>query len=261
MAASGSPDLVVVTGAGRGIGRAVAMDQGRRTHVLCLSRSGRAEDTAEAIRSAGGTADALIVDLERPVEAEATVFEWITDRSFQRIAAVFAAGVLGPKGPLESTPIEEWESTFRANVFGNLAIAKALLPSQRATRYGRLLFFGGGGAAYAYPAFPVYAASKAALVRIVENLHEDLKSAGDFATAILAPGAVETDMLASIRASGAEIRTTVGIEEPVAFARAFLAAESCGFSGRFVHVRDRWPELLDGGEPLAENLWKLRRVE
>ncbi|SEF52499.1 3-oxoacyl-[acyl-carrier protein] reductase [Bryocella elongata] len=261
MTASASPDLVVVTGAGRGIGHAIAMDQGKRAHVLCLSRSGRAVETAEAIRVDGGSADALVVDLERPEESEATLTEWLRGKPFSRIAAVFAAGVLGPEGPLEASSIAAWETTFRANVFGNLAIAKAILPKQRANSFGRLLFFGGGGAAYAYPAFPAYAASKAALVRIVENLHEDLKDAGDFATAILAPGAIETDMLARVRETGAEIRTTVGIEEPVAFARAFLAAESCGFSGRFVHVRDRWPEYLNGGEPLDANLWKLRRVE
>jgi NAD(P)-dependent dehydrogenase (short-subunit alcohol dehydrogenase family) len=254
-------DLVVVTGAGRGIGRAIALDQGRSAQVLCLSRSEHARETAEAIRAAGGHAEAVVVDLEDALATEIAVDRWLQGKVFRRIGVVLAAGVLGPRGPLEATAMQAWESTFRVNVFGNLAVAKVVIARQRALGAGRLLFFGGGGAAYAYPEFPAYAASKAALVRVVENLHEDLKRAGDFATVVLAPGAIETDMLAAVRASGAEVRTTVGIEEPVAFARAFLEAERCGFSGRFVHVRDRWAEYLGTEAVLADSLWKLRRVE
>jgi 3-oxoacyl-[acyl-carrier protein] reductase len=254
-------DLVVVTGAGRGIGRAIAIDQGRSSEVLCISKSERANETAEAIVEAGGSATALTVNLEKPAEAEQVIRAWLKGKRFRRIGGVFAAGRIGPQGPFESMSVGDWEDTFRANVFGNLAVAKAVIQSQRELGAGRLLFFGGGGAAYAYPQFPAYAASKAAMVRIVENLHEDLKNKGDFATVVLAPGAVETDMLAAVRASGAEVRTTVNIEEPVAFARAFLGAESCGFSGRFVHVRDTWVDYLNNDNVPVADLWKLRRVE
>jgi NADP-dependent 3-hydroxy acid dehydrogenase YdfG len=158
--------------------------------------------------------------------------------------------------------IGDWDRAFKINVLGNLAVARALLPVQIQHRFGRLLFFAGGGAAYAYPMFPAYAASKSALVRIVENLHEDLKDKGDFATAILAPGAVETDTLATVRASGAEVRTTVNISEPTAFAREFILSETCSFSGRFVHVRDTWPQWLNSNQAMpGKDLWKLRRVE
>lgn len=260
---SGSyPDLAVITGAGRGIGKAIALEAAKKSFVLCISRSETALDTAESINTAGGKATGLALDIEDYRTAEARVGEWISNSSFKRIAAVFAVGIVGPQGPLMDSNLGEWDRAFKVNVLGNLAVARGLLPRQKQNRFGRLLFFAGGGAAYAYPMFPAYAASKTALVRIVENLHEDLKDEGDFATAIVAPGAVETDLLATVRASGAEVRTTVDISEPTAFAREFILSETCAFSGRFVHVRDSWPEWLNGnGELPGNDLWKLRRVE
>lgn len=257
------PELTIVSGASRGIGRAIALDAAATgSHVLCLSRSRGCEETAAAIRAAGGGADALPVDLSDVAAAERVIGAWLEGRTFARIGLALTAGALGPSGSLGSTKLEDWDAAYRTNVLGNLAVVKAALPRLLASRFGRLLFFAGGGAAYAYPLFPAYAAAKTALVRVVENLHEDLRDAGDFAVAILAPGAVDTDMLARVRAAGGEVRTTVDIAEPVAFTRAFLSAPRCGFSGRFVHVRDPWPSLLEGTEePPTPNHWKLRRVE
>ncbi len=258
-----SPDLVIVTGAGRGIGQSIAQSVAETgAHVLCVSQSDKAVQTASTIRERGGKADGLVIDLADFVTAERQVSEWIAASSFKRIGVVLAAAVLGPTGPLFETPLTEWEKAFKTNVLGNLAIARAALPRQLENKFGRTLFFAGGGAAYAYPMFPAYAATKTALVRAVENLHEDLKDKGDFAVAILAPGAVETDTLASVRASGGYVRTTVGIEEPTGFAKAFVTSASCAFSGCFVHVRDVWPQYLNNDSQLSgKDLWKLRRIE
>jgi NAD(P)-dependent dehydrogenase (short-subunit alcohol dehydrogenase family) len=258
-----APDLVVVTGAGRGIGKGIALEFARsNATVLCISRARNAQATAEEIIKAGGRAEALPVDLADFVETGKTVAAWAQGKSYNRIGIVLAAGVLGPTGDLATTPLEEWDYAFRANVLGNLAVVQAMLPAMLEKKFGRILFFAGGGSAYAYPLFPAYAASKTALVRAAENLHEDLKEKGDFATAILAPGAVDTDILAAVRAQGGYVKTTVAMEEPVTFAREFVNARSVGFSGGFVHVRDTWAEYLNSGkEASKKDLWKLRRVE
>jgi NADP-dependent 3-hydroxy acid dehydrogenase YdfG len=257
------PELVIVTGAGRGIGKAISVDSGRQgAKVLCISRSAKVEETAAQIREEGGHAEALQVDLADYEKAGGAVEHWVAGNRFSRIGVVLAAGTLGPSGTLTGTSLAEWDTVFRANVLGNLAVARAALPAMVNHKFGRLVFFAGGGAAYAYPLFPAYAISKTALVRAVENLHEDIKDQGDLAVAILAPGAVETEILAAVRAQGGYVRTTVAMEEPVAFVRAFLNARTVGFSGGFVHVRDEWANYLDSGRTTErKDLWKLRRVE
>jgi NAD(P)-dependent dehydrogenase (short-subunit alcohol dehydrogenase family) len=256
-------DLVIVTGAGRGIGRAVACQAARQAgRVLCISRTASCLDTVAAIRRAGGTADALQTDLADYSDSGRAISGWLETRDYRRIGLVLAAGALGPSGPLWETPLDQWDLAWRTNVLGNLAVVKASLPGMRANRFGRLLFFAGGGAAYAYPLFPAYAIAKTALVRAVENLHEDLHGSGDFAVTILAPGAVDTEILATVRAKGAEVSTTVAMEEPVNFVCSFLAASGRGLSGCFVHVRDNSRPFLENGESLPRrDLWKLRRVE
>ncbi|HUO05704.1 MAG TPA: SDR family oxidoreductase [Candidatus Binataceae bacterium] len=257
------PELIIVTGAGRGIGHAIAIEMARiGAAVVCISRTKSCHKTAAMIRARGGTADAIVADLADYSKTEKAVARFLKGRRERRIGIVLAAGSLGPSGPLWKTPLADWDAAWRTNVLGNLAVVRACLPKIRANRFGRILFFAGGGAAYAYPLFPAYAIAKTALVREVENLHEDLKDAGDFAVAIVAPGAVETRMLAAVRKKGGEVRTTVGIEEPVTFARVFLSARHCGFSGHFVHVRDNWRPLLEpGATPSKNELWKLRRIE
>jgi NAD(P)-dependent dehydrogenase (short-subunit alcohol dehydrogenase family) len=256
-------DIAIVTGAGRGIGRVIALDLARHgTLVLCVSRSANATKTRDAIRTAGNRADAIEVDLAQYDVAGAAVSAWLEKQSGHRIGVALAAGSLGPSGPLWQTDLAEWDETWRANVLGNLAVSQGALRRMRTEHFGRILFFAGGGSAYAYPLFPAYAAVKTALVRATENLHEDVKDEGDFAVAIVAPGAVETDTLAQVRGKGGHVRTTVAMDEPLTFAREFLFAGCCGFSGSFVHVRDAWQPLLAGqGELARPDLWKLRRVE
>lgn len=122
--------------------------------------------------------------------------------------------------------------------------------------------FSGGGAAYSFPIFPAYSASKTAMVRITENINEDLKGKGDFAIVCLAPGAVETEMLKEVRLAGAEVKTVVEISEPLTFVQEFINAKSCSFSGSLVHVRDNWKDYLNSNKSLGEDThWKLRRIE
>jgi NAD(P)-dependent dehydrogenase (short-subunit alcohol dehydrogenase family) len=256
-------DTIVITGAGRGIGRAAALHlAGTGAHILCISQSANAAETARLITAAGGAAESLSIDLADYASAESTVSAWIGRHPGQRIGAVLAAAILGASGPLIHTDLATWDLAYRIGVLGNLAVLKALLPRMTEASFGRIVGFSGGGSAYAYPIFPASSATKTAMVRAVENLHEDLKDKGDFATVCLAPGAVDTDMLKQVRNAGAYVRTTADMAEPVGFLERFLTAESCGFSGCFVHVRDSYAHLLNTGEHIAtSSLWKLRRIE
>jgi 3-oxoacyl-[acyl-carrier protein] reductase len=252
-------DCAIVTGAGQGIGKAIARDLGARdVHVVCVSKSINAEKTAAEIIKAGGSAETIITDIGDIDNTRARISDWTKRNEFKRMGLVLAASVLGPHG---FQKIEEWDECYRVNVLGNLTVYMAVLPQLFENKFGRIVCFAGGGAAYAYPLFPAYAASKVAMARTVENIQEDLDGKGDFAAVCLAPGANETDMLKKVRAAGAKIKTTVDISEPVAFVREFLFCKNCGFKGALVHVRDNWREYLDGEKKTSENQWKLRRIE
>lgn len=253
-------DAVIITGASRGLGRAVALMAGDLTHVLCIARSDTTDTTCAEIVARGGTAESLPLDLAHLHTITEQVGAWISVRSQCRLAVVLAAGTLGSVGGLSDSDMTDWAQTFQTNVLGNLAVVKALLPRMQKARFGRIVTFAGGGAAYAYPLFSGYAISKTAMVRATENLDAELRGQGDFLTVCIAPGAMETEILAQVRAAGAEVRTTVPIHESVEFVRQFIEAKTCGFSGRFVHVRDSWREYLNS-EPLLDDRWLLRRTE
>ncbi len=249
----------MISGAGQGIGKAVAFELARSgVPVLCLSKTGNCTETAAEIVAAGGKAEALVLDIADAQKTQAALLIWIGKKPHRKIGLVLAASVLGPQ---TFDDVAGWEECYRVNVLGNVAIYSALLPRMLENKFGRIVGFGGGGAAYAYPLFPAYAASKVAMVRTIENIQTSLENKGNFAAVCLAPGANKTNMLARIRAAGAEIKTTVDISEPVNFICKFLFCRDCGFKGSFVHVRDNWKDFLDAGKKQDEKQWKLRRIE
>ncbi len=151
---------------------------------------------------------------------------------------------------------------IQSEPFGNLAVVQSALSIMEKHNYGRIIMLAGGGAAYAYPIFPAYACSKTALVREVENLAVDLDSKGDIVVVCLAPGAIETDMLKAIRAAGAQVKTEGNITDVIECVKSLLSKQCKSLSGRLIHVRDNWDEIINGEEEsLPSNHWKLRRIE
>jgi NAD(P)-dependent dehydrogenase (short-subunit alcohol dehydrogenase family) len=254
-------DAVVITGAGRGLGRAVAMRFGaNHIPVMCIARTESAASTRDDIVACGGTAESCQLDLGEPQSAENFISRWINERPYKHIGVVLAAGVLGNGGGLAEADWADWSRTFVTNVLGNLAIVRGLLPRMLTAKFGRIVTLAGGGAAYGYPLFYAYAISKTAMVRATENLQAELKGCGDFLTVCLAPGAMDTLMLQQVKKAGGEVRTIVPMDEAVTFIWEFLHAQDCAFSGRFVHVRDDWRGWLKPAT-LEDDRWFLRRVE
>lgn len=256
-------DCVVVTGAGRGIGAATAKHLASLgVPILCIARSHNAQTVAEQIESERGKASALALDLSDLAVTKNTVSQWIAEMPYRRLGVVLAAAITGPSGGLQTADLSDWLLTFQTNLLGNLAVLQALFPRMLDARFGRIVLFGGGGAAYEYPLFAGYSASKVAVVRATENLNAELSTQGDFAAVCLAPGAIETDMLRKIRNAGGKVRTLANIREPLKFIEKFLGSLRSPFSGRFIHVRDDWEKWIDqDGAAFPAEQWFLRRVE
>jgi NAD(P)-dependent dehydrogenase (short-subunit alcohol dehydrogenase family) len=247
---------VLITGAGRGIGKRLAIGfaaQGAR--VGLLARSQAELDLAKLeIEHAGGAALRIRADVRdydqmcAAVERMRSVFGGVD-------ALIASAGIQGPLGTLVDIKPRAWAETIETNLLGVMHACRAALPHMIDQRRGKIIVMGGGGAASARPRFSAYAASKAAVVRFVETLAEEVR---DYNVQVncMAPGGTYTHMTDEIlhageRAGGKEIeeaedvRLTGGMHpEKQIHLALFLASErSNHISGKLIHVNDDWRRL------------------
>lgn len=166
-------------------------------------------------------------------------------------ALVHAAAEIGPVGPIESVDPSEFLEVLRVNVLGTFLAVRSCLPALRESS-GRVVAFSGGGATGPLERFDAYAASKAATVRLVENLARQ----GIEINAV-APGFVATRMHETTLAAGPELagrdyyeRTKEDLEaggtapEVAAELVAFLvSSDAAGISGKLISAPwDPWQE-------------------
>ena len=261
------PDLLVVSGASRGIGQSVmqaCLADSIKTVAISSSPTTLAPELAQhaayliTLTHDLGDYNGLAAKLTPAISALLN-----SQRSAPaRIGIVLCASQIGEHGGLMSADFAAWDRLFQINVLGNLAIIKTVLSLVKPDDIIRIVFFAGGGAAYAYPEFSGYALTKVATVRTVENLGAEFKTDNRNASIVaLAPGAVDTNMLKTVVAHGGTVKTKTDISEPTGFAKRFVCDEmpSLALNGRFVHVRDDVTTLAAKG--LSDTHFKLRRVE
>ena len=185
---------------------------------------------------------------------------------------IAAAAVQGPIGPLLSTKPKAWNETIEINLIGAVNACRAVLPHMIEKRSGKIILLVGGGSGHSRPNFSAYAASKAAIVRLVECLADEL---GDHNVQVncISPGAAYTHMTDEILHAGPvkagqkeideaeQTRITGGIapDKQVQIA-LFLASESSNhISGKFLHVNDDWRRFEQHN--MKHELYTLRRVQ
>jgi NAD(P)-dependent dehydrogenase (short-subunit alcohol dehydrogenase family) len=184
---------------------------------------------------------------------------------------VCAAAVLGPIGSLEEYAVSEFRRTFDVNVVGTLLAIRHCLPALRRAG-GAIVTFSGGGATTPLPRYDAYACSKAAVVRLTENLAQEL---APVKINCVAPGFIATKMHDATLAAGpgragaAYYERTVSQLESGAV-RAAQAAElvhlllsGVPFSGKLVSVPwDPWRDASFRSRLASESwLGTLRRVD
>jgi NAD(P)-dependent dehydrogenase (short-subunit alcohol dehydrogenase family) len=248
---------VVVTGGGRGIGRAIATafgERGATVHVVSLSATCR--DVAEGIIAAGGRARAYVGSVTDEDFCKSTL-EAVAEEGDGPDVLINAAATIGEHGPFLQMSMEAFAATLEVNLLGTCHFMRWALPTMINRCFGRIVNFAGGGAAYAYPNFTAYGASKVAVVRLTETVAAEISVPG-VTVYVIAPGAVETDMLAQVRAAGGEVRTVTQVEEPVRLVLFLAGPDSGHITGRFLHVRDRYdyPQYFED-----RDMFTLRRVE
>ncbi len=187
--------VAIVTGAGRGIGRAIAIALSEEgASVIAAARSNdEIHETEQLIRMNGGVCESVNIDVSDKDSVRQMVEQTLTRFGTVNVL-VNNAGMQGPIGPLVENDSQLWEHTINVNLFGTFYCCQAVLPEMIGQKQGKIINLSGGGATSPRPNFSAYAASKAAIVRLTENLAVELQEHNIQVNAI-APGAVNTKML------------------------------------------------------------------
>ena len=186
---------VLITGGSKGIGRVVADALAERGwRVALLAREEHALQRARGELPGEGH-EAFVMDV-----ADESAWERLAPRLGDLQGLVCAAAVLDPVGPIGSYAVADFRHTLEVNVLGTLLAIRACLPALLASR-GAVVTFGGGGATTPLARFDAYAASKAAVVRLSENIAVELAGQGVRVNSV-APGFVATGIHQSTLAAG-----------------------------------------------------------
>jgi len=265
---------VLITGAGRGIGKRLALGfAAAGAHVGLLARSKAELDLAKLeIEHAGGGALRFRADV-RDFEQICAAVDRMRVHFGSLDILIAAAGSQGPIGPLVNVRPSEFADTVEINLMGVLHACQAVLPHMIERRSGKIIVLSGGGAAYARPNFAAYAASKAAVVRMVETLAEEVRDK-NIQVNCLAPGGTYTSMTDEILHAGEkagqkeiddaqQVRLTGGVApaKQVELAMFLASDKSNHISGKLLHVNDDWKRLRDTNmHPEAYTLRRMLKV-
>jgi len=229
--------IALVTGANRGLGRGAALAlAGRGARVLVTHRgdAAGAEKTVEQVRAAGGTADALRLDIsDVPSFAPFTsqLREQLGRWGASRLDIVVNNAGVGIFGPLEEVTTDDFDTVMGTNVRGTFFLIQALAPLL--AQGGRVINVSTSLTRHTSPATSVYSASKAAVEALSRTLAAELGPRGIRVNSI-APGPTATDFNGGAMRDDAETRRSlagqtalgrVGEPEEIGAAIAALASE------------------------------------
>jgi NAD(P)-dependent dehydrogenase (short-subunit alcohol dehydrogenase family) len=264
--------VAIVTGSGRGIGRAIAQAlAGLGAAVTVTARSGdQLADTVAVIAAAGGQALAVTADVTDQ-DAVAHVVA-ATEQQFGPVdLLVHNAGVAGPIGPLWDVVPEEWWRAVGTHVYGLVLYAHAVLPGIVARHRGRIITVASATSSGTFPYASSYGCAKAAQVCLTETLAAETQAHNVYVFAIY-PGLVRTAMTQEVQQSTAAQQWLPQHQARYAMEESYVPPERAtqlvtflasgrgdGLSGRYLSIADDVADLARRAEEIQrQNRYVLR---
>jgi len=242
--------VALITGAGRGFGRAIALAfarEGARVAANYLGSRAGAEEVAAEARRLGTEAVALRGDVAREDDVKALVAA--TLERFGRLDVLVNNAGIMVRGPMLAVPAEECRRMFDVNVTGTMLCTRHALPAMIERKGGRIINLssqlaqravGGGG-------FAAYAATKGAIESLTRALAAEVGVHGITVNAI-APGGIDTDMSRDVMTPEYRARRLAelplhrfGSVDDVAYCAVVLASDEAGYlTGQILHPSGGW---------------------
>jgi NADP-dependent 3-hydroxy acid dehydrogenase YdfG len=213
--------VALVTGAGRGIGRAVAVAFAAEGAAVALAARSRADlaAVAAAIREAGGRALAVPTDVTQDGAVEALVESVLADLG--RLDLLVTAAGTAAFAPVAESKPSDWDAMLTLNLRAVMVCCRAVLPAMLRQRSGTILNIASIAVKRALPGSAAYTATKAAVIGWSRVLAEELRPHG-VRVGVLVPGAVDTPLWDAL--GGSPPREKMLRPEDVARAAVLMAS-------------------------------------
>jgi 3-oxoacyl-[acyl-carrier protein] reductase len=239
--------VALVTGASRGIGRAIAAGLAEAGFTLVLNDVAAQEDTlrqacAEIAAHSGVACHALVADVSDRAQVQAMAAGAL-DAAGQIDALVNNAGILIPS-PVETLAERDWDAVMDVNAKGTFLVTQAILPHMRQRKYGRIINIASIGGKHGAPGQAHYSASKAAVMGFTRVLAQEVGQDGITANCVC-PGIIVTEMGRTNLDDPAKRQAWIGITalrrlgqpEDVAGPVVFFASDAAAFvTGQTLNV-------------------------
>ncbi len=186
--------VALVTGAGRGIGRAVSLLLGKSgCRVVLAARTGdQLEEVQKEISARGGEALSIPTDLTKDEEINGLVGK--IQQTWESVDILVNNAGWGKRAPVVKAKVEEWDQTFRLNLRAPMQLAKLLLPHMIEKGDGAVINIGSVSGKTGEANGAAYSASKFGLIGFTQSLFEEVREYG-IKVAVILPGFVDTPLI------------------------------------------------------------------
>lgn len=258
--------VAVVTGAGRGIGKAISLMFGAAgaTIVAAARSAGEVEATAAEIIASGGKATSRTVDVTN-IESVDAFAKSVTDEFGAIQVLVNNAGTHHGIGPIWEVDPKLWWQDVETSMLGPFLLSRAFLPGMLELKSGRIVNLSSGAATEPRPYSSGYSAAKTGAQRFTESVHSSLEGTGVLMFS-LNPGPVLTPMNVRNQSSEAgkkwypdqHTMSYFPAEKAAGYALTLVSGRADALAGRFVSTFDDLEALIEQADSINAN--DLRRL-